>query len=133
MFDLAWTEMAVVAAIAILIIGPKEMPRVLRTVGQWVRRLRRMAAEFQDSVDEMVRDSDLEDLRNQVAEASPDRLRQEFTDAIDPSGSGDDGGAVNPADWSTKPGISTASPDDPRGPAPDETPPDPDRPPKAAG
>ncbi len=103
MFDLAWTEMAVVAAVAIIIIGPKELPRVLRTVGQWVRRLRRMASEFQDSVDEMVRDSELDDLRNQIEEASPDRLGQQFSDAIDPTAASGDTPKDKPADWSTRP------------------------------
>ncbi|MEX2644334.1 MAG: Sec-independent protein translocase protein TatB [Acetobacterales bacterium] len=86
MLDLSWAEMAVIAAVAIVVIGPKELPRVLRTVGQWVRRLRRMASEFQDSVDEMVREADLDDLRNRVEQSSPKHLQQEFVDALDPEG-----------------------------------------------
>ena len=90
MLDLSWAEMAVIAAVVIVVIGPKELPRVLRTIGQWVRRLRRMASEFQDSVDEMVREADLDDLRNRVEQSSPKRLQKEFVDALDPERS--DGG-----------------------------------------
>ena len=99
MFDLAWTEMAVVAAVAVIIIGPKELPRVLRIVGQSVRRLRRMASEFQNSVDDMVRDSEIDDLRNQIEEASLEPLGQQSSDSIDRAAAFGDTPRDKPADW----------------------------------
>ena len=111
MFDLAWAEMAMVAAVAVIIIGPKELPRVLRIVGQSVRRLRRMASEFQNSVDEMVRDSEIDDLRNQVEGASAEPLGQQFSNSIDPTAATGDKPKDKPADWSapaSEPAIVTA-------------------------
>jgi sec-independent protein translocase protein TatB len=66
MFDLGWSEILVIAVVAILVVGPKDLPRLMRTVGEWVARARRMAAHFQSGVDEMIRQSELEDLRNDL-------------------------------------------------------------------
>lgn len=66
MFDLGWTEMLLLVVVALVVIGPKDLPRALRTVGQWVGKARAVAREFQHSVDEMVRESELEDLRKQA-------------------------------------------------------------------
>lgn len=52
-----------IAVVAIIVIGPKDLPRALRTVGQWVGKARRVAGDFQDSVDDMVRESELDELR----------------------------------------------------------------------
>ena len=66
MFDLGWTEMLVIAAVAIIIIGPKQLPAVLRTVGHWMGKARTLAREFQDSVNEAIRESELEDMRKEL-------------------------------------------------------------------
>jgi sec-independent protein translocase protein TatB len=66
MFDLAWSEILVIAVVAILVVGPKDLPRMMKTVGQWVAKARRMAAHFQSGVDEMIRQSELEDLRKDL-------------------------------------------------------------------
>ena len=66
MFDLAWSELLVIAVVAILVVGPKDLPRLMRTVGQWVGKARRMAAHFQSGVDEMIRQAELEDLRKDL-------------------------------------------------------------------
>ena len=47
MFDIAWGEFVVIAVVALIVIGPKELPAVLRAIGQWTAKIRRMAAEFQ--------------------------------------------------------------------------------------
>ncbi|BCW89285.1 Sec-independent protein translocase protein TatB [Alphaproteobacteria bacterium SO-S41] len=67
MFDLAWSEILVIAVVAILVVGPKDLPRMMKTVGQWVGKARRMAAHFQSGVDEMIRQAELEDLRKDLA------------------------------------------------------------------
>ena len=66
MFDLGWSEILVIAVIAILVVGPKDLPRLMRTVGEWVAKARRMASHFQSGVDEMIRQSELEDLRKEL-------------------------------------------------------------------
>jgi len=59
MFDIGWTEMALVAAVIIVVVGPKELPVILRTIGRAVSRARAMAREFRDSIDEMADEVDL--------------------------------------------------------------------------
>ena len=59
MFDIGWTEMALVAVVIIVVVGPKELPVVLRTIGRAVFHARAMAREFRDSIDEMADEADL--------------------------------------------------------------------------
>jgi sec-independent protein translocase protein TatB len=61
------TEMLVIAAIALIVVGPKDLPMLLRKLGQFVARLRNMASDFRTSFDEMARQSELDDLRREVA------------------------------------------------------------------
>jgi sec-independent protein translocase protein TatB len=68
MFDFAWTELAVIGVVALLIIGPKDLPGAIKGVGDFVRRARRMASEFQTHVDDMVKDANLSEVRNQINE-----------------------------------------------------------------
>jgi sec-independent protein translocase protein TatB len=63
MFDFAWSELALIAVVAMIAIGPKDMPGAIRAVTGWVKKARRMAAEFQTHVDEMVREADLGDVK----------------------------------------------------------------------
>lgn len=70
MFDIGWTEMALIAAVAVIVIGPKDLPLALKTVGQWMAKARAMAREFQGSVDEMIRESEIDKLKKDVEEAA---------------------------------------------------------------
>lgn len=72
MFDIGWSEMLVIAAVAVVVIGPKDLPRVMRTVGQFTTRVRGMAREFQNSMDEMARQADIDDMRRQMAQVQSD-------------------------------------------------------------
>lgn len=63
MFDFAWSEIALIGAVALIAIGPKDMPAAIRTVSGMIKKARRMAAEFQTHVDEMVREADLGDVK----------------------------------------------------------------------
>lgn len=67
MFDIGWSELLVVGVVALVVIGPKELPRVLRTVGQGVNKLRRMAGEFQGQFNEALREAELTDLKDSVS------------------------------------------------------------------
>jgi sec-independent protein translocase protein TatB len=68
MFDFAWSEMAVIAVVALIAIGPKDMPVAIRAVTNTIKKARRMAAEFQTHVDEMVREANLEEVRQSLHE-----------------------------------------------------------------
>ncbi len=66
MFDIGWTEMMVVAVVAILFVGPKELPGMLRTFGRTVKKLRAMAREFQGQFDQAIRDADLDGVKSTI-------------------------------------------------------------------
>jgi sec-independent protein translocase protein TatB len=66
MFDLSWGEILLIGIVALVAIGPKELPGVLRTLGQWTAKLRRMASEFQSQFQEAMREAEMADLKKQV-------------------------------------------------------------------
>lgn len=68
MFDLGWSELLLVAALAIIFIGPKDLPKAMRTLGQYVGKMRAMAREFQNSFEDLARETELEELRKQVTD-----------------------------------------------------------------
>ncbi len=72
MFDIGWTEMAVIALVVIIFIGPKELPGVLRTLGQWVSKARAMAREFQDGLEDMARETGLDEAKREIESATGD-------------------------------------------------------------
>jgi sec-independent protein translocase protein TatB len=65
-FGIEWSEYAVIAIVALIVIGPKELPAVLRTIGQWTTKIRRMAAEFQSQFQEALREAEMADLKKEV-------------------------------------------------------------------
>ncbi len=66
MFGIDSPELLVIAVVALVVIGPKELPGLLRTWGKWMAQMRGMAAEFRGHVDEMVRQSELDDVKKQL-------------------------------------------------------------------
>jgi sec-independent protein translocase protein TatB len=68
MFDIGWSEFAVIAVVALIAIGPKELPGVLRMVGQWVGKARKMAGEFQGQFQEAMREAEMADLKKSFDE-----------------------------------------------------------------
>jgi sec-independent protein translocase protein TatB len=66
MFDIGWSELVVIGVVALIAIGPKELPGVLRTVGQWMGKVRRMASDFQGQFQEAMREAEMEDIKKQV-------------------------------------------------------------------
>ncbi|WP_243368102.1 Sec-independent protein translocase protein TatB [Microvirga solisilvae] len=66
MLDMSWGEVMVIGAVALIVIGPKDLPRALRTVGQVTGKLRRMAAEFQGQFNDAMREADLDDVKKQL-------------------------------------------------------------------
>lgn len=86
MFDFAWSELAVIAVVALVVIGPKDLPRVMRTVGQWTRRARAIAREFQGSLDQMMREAELDEVKRHIDRATSFNVENEIRRTIDPTG-----------------------------------------------
>ena len=76
MFDIAPTELLIVGLVALVVIGPKDLPRVLRTVGQWVGRARGMARHFRSGIDTMIREAELDEM-DQKWKAENERIMSE--------------------------------------------------------
>jgi len=68
MFDIGWSELLIVAVVAVVVIGPKELPRALRALGHWVSKARRMAGDFQRQFNEAIREAELDDVKKQVSD-----------------------------------------------------------------
>ena len=86
MFGIEWSELAVIAVVALVVIGPKDLPRALRTLGIWVRRARSISREFQSSVEQMIREAELDEVRREIEQASKTSLQHELEKTIDPKG-----------------------------------------------
>jgi len=98
MFDFAWSEFAVIAVVALLAIGPKDMPVAIRAVTGAIKKARRMAAEFQTHVDEMVREANLEEVRDQLSQFRNLDVTSAIERTVDPDHSIRDTFASNPLD-----------------------------------
>ena len=110
MFDIGWGELVLVGIVALIVIGPKELPTVLRTLGQYMAKIKRMAGEFQGQFQEAMREAEVDDLKKQAED-----LHSSVTDFanIDPLADSQEAidhaaeGAGEPADEPT----SDAAPD----------------------
>ena len=87
MLDFSWSELALIAVVALVVIGPKDLPKALRTVGIWVRRARTISREFQSSIEQMVREAELDEVKKQIETVSTIDLGNEIKQAVDPTGS----------------------------------------------
>jgi len=81
MFDIGWSELVVIGIVALIAIGPKELPGVLRAVGQWVGKIKRMASDFQGQFQEAMREAEVADLKKEFDEASS--AASNFTSSFD--------------------------------------------------
>ena len=86
MFDIGWPELVVILIVAIIVIGPRDLPKAFHTVGKWVRAARRVTSDFQRHVDDMVRETELEDLRKVANQARSLNVKNQIEKAIDPTG-----------------------------------------------
>ena len=88
MFDIGWTEILVIAVVAIIIVGPKDLPRMLRTLGRYAGQLRRTAGEFRSQFDDVIRESELDELRTTLEDASElnpiNQIRDSVTESMAP-------------------------------------------------
>jgi sec-independent protein translocase protein TatB len=86
MFDLSWGEMGIIAVVALVVLGPKELPNALRTVSALMKNARKLAGEFQSGVNEIIREADLEDARKKLAEVNKNSIQNAIEKAVDPTG-----------------------------------------------
>src|SRR5215467_15408333 len=64
--DLSWSHILLVVVVALVVVGPKDLPKLMRTVGQWMGKARQMADQFRSSFDEMTRQAELDELRKEL-------------------------------------------------------------------
>ncbi len=86
MFDFAWSELALIGVVALVLIGPKDLPVAIKAVTAMVKKARRMAAEFQTHVDDMVKDADLTEVRDQFRQIRNLDIRGTIARAVDKDG-----------------------------------------------
>ncbi len=86
MFDIGWQELFIVGVLALIVVGPKDLPRVLKTVMGLIRKARMMARDFQDGIDEVVREADLDDVKSKFQNMSDSDISEKIQKAIDPDG-----------------------------------------------
>jgi sec-independent protein translocase protein TatB len=86
MLDVGWSEMAVILMVALIVIGPKDLPRVARTIGKWTAKARGMAREFQRALDDMAREAELQDIKAEMDKLARTDVRQQLEETIDPEG-----------------------------------------------
>ncbi len=84
MFDFAWSEIALIGVVALIAIGPKDMPVAIKAISDTIKKLRRMAGEFQGHVDEMIREADLGDVKSSFDELRSLNPKAMVQRAIDP-------------------------------------------------
>lgn len=87
MFDFAWSEIALIGVVALIAIGPKDLPVAIKACAEMVKKARRMASEFQGHVDEMVREANLHEVRDQISELRNMDIKGKILNAVDDDGS----------------------------------------------
>mgnify|MGYP001254493417 CR=1 FL=1 len=84
MFDIGWTEILILATVSLFVIGPKEIPKFLGFIGKMLAKVRGISRELQDSVDDAIKNSELEDIRKEISFTDPE-LSKNFNEIINPS------------------------------------------------
>ena len=84
MLDIGWSEMAIIAVVALFVIGPRELPKVLRTLGRYAGKIKAVAREFQDSIDEAVRESEIGEVKKQIEAAGRTDFTKKVAETVDP-------------------------------------------------
>ena len=103
MFDFSWTQIALIGGVALIAIGPKDLPIAIKTVAEMVKKARRMAGEFQTHVDEMVREANLHEVRDTIADIRRMDIKGKILNAVDGDGTLRKTIADNPMDFNPAP------------------------------
>lgn len=86
MFEIGWPELMLIGLVALVVIGPKDLPKAIYGFGKWVRKARVVAREFQTHIDDMMREAELDDLRQQALKARDLNMSRMVENAVDPKG-----------------------------------------------
>jgi sec-independent protein translocase protein TatB len=89
MFGIDWEEFLVIVVVAVIVIGPKDMPMALRTVGRWIARVRRVSNHFKAGIETMIREAEMEEMEKKWAEQNASIIREHPAEAgpeIEPTG-----------------------------------------------
>ncbi|MEE8392893.1 MAG: Sec-independent protein translocase protein TatB [Rhodospirillales bacterium] len=87
MFDIGWQEIFIISVLTIIVVGPKELPKVLQTVTRAVKKARQLIRDFQSGIDEMVREAGLADVKEQMESGVNIDIESEVEKIVDPQGS----------------------------------------------
>ncbi len=109
MFDFAWSEIVLIGVVALIAIGPKDLPVAMKAVTDVVKKARRMAAEFQTHVDDMMRDANLNEVRSQINQIRNFDIKGEIERAVDADGTIRQTFSANPLVPTPVPEAATAS------------------------
>ncbi|HWM48635.1 MAG TPA: Sec-independent protein translocase protein TatB [Xanthobacteraceae bacterium] len=133
MFDIGWSELLIIGVVALIVIGPKELPGVLRSVGYWMGKVRRMASEFQSQFQEAMREAEMADLkkhaddlnqniRSLTSDIDPYNIARDVEASLGSGGANGSGSGVSPAPAPSTDEVSAAAPEPAAAPQP--TPPE---------
>lgn len=86
MFDMSWSELLLIAVVALIVIGPKDLPKAVKTVAQVARKARTLAREFQSGLEEMAREAELHEVKQEIESTASADFAREFDHSIDPGG-----------------------------------------------
>ena len=86
MFDIGWQELFILAVLAIIVVGPKDLPRVIGTITKWIRKARSMARDLQDGLDDVAREAEIDDLKKELAITDGGDIVKRIGDSVDPTG-----------------------------------------------
>jgi sec-independent protein translocase protein TatB len=96
MFDLSWSHIAILVVVALLVLGPKELPNAIRTGAQLLRTGRKLAGEFRSGMDDLLREAELEETRQAITKAMSEGVEKTLTENVDPTGELKDSVSINP-------------------------------------
>jgi sec-independent protein translocase protein TatB len=119
MFDIGWTELLVIGIVALIVIGPRELPKTLRTIGQMMTKVRRMASEFQGQFNDAIREAELDELRKEAEKLTNiknplgdlESIKSEIESAVDgtPKTTAPSTPAIEPSEPKTETAAADAS------------------------
>lgn len=87
LLDFGWSELLLIGIVALVFIGPKDLPKAMRVAGYWIRKARNLSAELQSGIDQMIREAELDDIRQDLKKAGEFDFEHEFRNTIDADGS----------------------------------------------
>ena len=89
MFGIDWQELLVIVIVAVLVIGPKDLPLAMRTAGRWIAKIRRVSSHFRTGLDTMIREAEMEEMEKKWAEQNKKIMAEHPADAppeMEPTG-----------------------------------------------